>query len=98
MPEHIKKKLAEEIATLEHELTHELPKELKYLAWLDLDSEAGQESTTGPKSGADDPGHPSDPTPDTAPESCRGWVAACAPYVHGMTPTCTWFPLKPRLT
>ena len=29
MPEHIKKKLAEEIATLEHELNHELPKELK---------------------------------------------------------------------
>ncbi len=29
MPEHIKKKLAEEIAVLEHELNHELPKELK---------------------------------------------------------------------
>jgi transcription elongation factor GreA len=29
MPEHIKKKLAEEIRTLEHELSHELPKELK---------------------------------------------------------------------
>jgi transcription elongation factor GreA len=29
MPEHIKKKLQEEIDTLEHELTHELPKELK---------------------------------------------------------------------
>lgn len=29
MPEHIKKKLAEDIATLEHELNHELPKELK---------------------------------------------------------------------
>ena len=29
MPEHIKKKLSEEIAVLEHELTHELPKELK---------------------------------------------------------------------
>src|ERR1700693_3485979 len=29
MPEHIKKKLSEEIQTLEHELTHELPKELK---------------------------------------------------------------------
>lgn len=29
MPEHIKKKLAEEIALLEHELNHELPKELK---------------------------------------------------------------------
>src|SRR5436309_3668651 len=29
MPERIKKKLAEEIAVLEHELTHELPKELK---------------------------------------------------------------------
>jgi transcription elongation factor GreA len=29
MPEHIKKKLQEEIETLEHELQHELPKELK---------------------------------------------------------------------
>ena len=29
MPEHIKKKLEEEIRTLEHELNHELPKELK---------------------------------------------------------------------
>ncbi len=29
MPEHIKKKLAEEIESLEHELQHELPKELK---------------------------------------------------------------------
>jgi transcription elongation factor GreA len=29
MPEHIKKKLSEEIQALEHELTHELPKELK---------------------------------------------------------------------
>ena len=29
MPEHIKKKLQEEIATLEHELNHELPAELK---------------------------------------------------------------------
>jgi transcription elongation factor GreA len=29
MPEHIKKKLAEDIAILEHELNHELPKELK---------------------------------------------------------------------
>lgn len=29
MPEHIKKKLEEEIRTLEHELTHELPKEIK---------------------------------------------------------------------
>lgn len=29
MPEHIKKKLAEEIQALERELTHELPKELK---------------------------------------------------------------------
>lgn len=29
MPEHIKKKLAEEIRTLEHELSHELPRELK---------------------------------------------------------------------
>ena len=29
MPEHIKKKLQEEIAALEHELSHELPMELK---------------------------------------------------------------------
>jgi transcription elongation factor GreA len=29
MPEHIKKKLEEEIKTLEHELNHELPRELK---------------------------------------------------------------------
>ena len=29
MPEHIKKKLQDEIAALEHELNHELPKELK---------------------------------------------------------------------
>jgi transcription elongation factor GreA len=29
MPEHIKKKLQEEISLLEHELNHELPKELK---------------------------------------------------------------------
>ena len=29
MPEHIKKKLSDEIAALEHELNHELPKELK---------------------------------------------------------------------
>jgi transcription elongation factor GreA len=29
MPEHIKKKLQEEITSLEHELNHELPKELK---------------------------------------------------------------------
>ena len=29
MPEHIKRKLSEEIQTLEHELNHELPKELK---------------------------------------------------------------------
>ncbi len=29
MPEHIKRKLEEEIKTLEHELNHELPKELK---------------------------------------------------------------------
>ena len=29
MPEHIKKKLEEDIAILEHELNHELPKELK---------------------------------------------------------------------
>jgi transcription elongation factor GreA len=29
MPEHIKRKLQEEIETLEHELSHELPRELK---------------------------------------------------------------------
>src|ERR1700760_4908324 len=29
MPEHIRKKLEDEIRTLEHELNHELPKELK---------------------------------------------------------------------
>src|SRR5260221_6976545 len=29
MPEHIKKKIEEEIRTLEHELTHELPQEIK---------------------------------------------------------------------
>src|SRR5207237_3717325 len=29
MPDHIKKKLSEEIQALEHELNHELPKELK---------------------------------------------------------------------
>jgi transcription elongation factor GreA len=29
MPEHIKKKIEEEIRTLEHELTHDLPKEIK---------------------------------------------------------------------
>ena len=29
MPEHIKKKLEQEIQVLEHELNHELPKELK---------------------------------------------------------------------
>ena len=29
MPEHIKKKLEEEIRVLEHELTHDLPKEIK---------------------------------------------------------------------
>jgi transcription elongation factor GreA len=29
MPEHVKKKLEEEIQTLEHELNHELPRELK---------------------------------------------------------------------
>ncbi len=29
MPEHVKKKLQDEIQTLEHELNHELPKELK---------------------------------------------------------------------
>ncbi|WP_329300638.1 DUF6049 family protein [Streptomyces sp. NBC_00659] len=33
------------------------------------DSEAGPERTSGPESGADDPEQPSDPTPDTAPES-----------------------------
>src|SRR5499427_10312861 len=32
MPEHIKKKLEEEIRTLEHELAHELPKEIKKAA------------------------------------------------------------------
>ena len=34
MPEHIKKKLEEEIRLLEHELTHELPKEIKKAASL----------------------------------------------------------------
>src|SRR5436309_14329109 len=34
MPEHVKKKLQEEINTLEHELTHELPKEIKKAAAL----------------------------------------------------------------
>src|SRR5437016_898197 len=34
MPEHIKKKLEEEIRALEHELTHELPKEIKKAAAL----------------------------------------------------------------
>jgi transcription elongation factor GreA len=34
MPEHIKKKLEEEIRTLEHELAHELPKEIKKAAAL----------------------------------------------------------------
>src|SRR2546427_13091163 len=29
MPEHLKKKLQDEMAALEHELSHELPKELK---------------------------------------------------------------------
>src|SRR5271157_4500755 len=29
MPEHIRRKIADEIAALEHELNHELPKELK---------------------------------------------------------------------
>ncbi|MGH9566799.1 MAG: transcription elongation factor GreA, partial [Candidatus Angelobacter sp.] len=29
MPEHIKRKLEEEIRALEHELAHELPKEIK---------------------------------------------------------------------
>ncbi|MEU9136414.1 DUF6049 family protein [Streptomyces sp. NPDC048404] len=33
------------------------------------DSEAGPERASAPKSGADDPEQPSDPTPDTAPES-----------------------------
>jgi hypothetical protein len=33
------------------------------------DSEAGPERASGPESGADDPEQPSDPTPDTAPES-----------------------------
>src|SRR5438477_8787777 len=32
MPEHVKKKLLEEIKALEHELTHELPKEIKKAA------------------------------------------------------------------
>src|SRR6058998_2743291 len=34
MPEHIKKKLEEEIRTLERELAHELPKEIKRAAAL----------------------------------------------------------------
>ncbi|HLJ85599.1 MAG TPA: transcription elongation factor GreA [Candidatus Angelobacter sp.] len=34
MPEHIKKKLEEEIRLLEHELAHELPKEIKKAAAL----------------------------------------------------------------
>jgi transcription elongation factor GreA len=34
MPEHIKKKLEDEIRTLEHELAHELPKEIKKAAAL----------------------------------------------------------------
>src|SRR5205807_8150990 len=34
MPEHIKKKLEEEIRVLEHELAHELPKEIKRAAAL----------------------------------------------------------------
>src|SRR5437879_7447310 len=34
MPEHIKKKLEEEIRVLEHELSHELPKEIKRAAAL----------------------------------------------------------------
>src|SRR5881227_831927 len=29
MPEHLKKKLQDEVAALEHELSHELPRELK---------------------------------------------------------------------
>ena len=34
MPEHIKRKLEEEIRALEHELAHELPKEIKKAAAL----------------------------------------------------------------
>ena len=34
MPEHVKRKLREEIKALEHELTHELPKEIKKAAAL----------------------------------------------------------------
>jgi transcription elongation factor GreA len=34
MPEHIKKKLEEQIRVLEHELTHELPAEIKKAAAL----------------------------------------------------------------
>ena len=34
MPEHIKKKLEEQIRGLEHELTHELPAEIKKAASL----------------------------------------------------------------
>ena len=34
MPEHVKKKLLEEIKALEHELAHELPKEIKKAAAL----------------------------------------------------------------
>ncbi|HLW51836.1 MAG TPA: transcription elongation factor GreA [Candidatus Angelobacter sp.] len=34
MPEHIKRKLEDEIRALEHELTHELPKEIKKAAAL----------------------------------------------------------------
>src|SRR3954465_2651876 len=34
MPEHVKKKLLEEIKALEHELTNELPKEIKKAAAL----------------------------------------------------------------
>ncbi|MGC2404681.1 MAG: transcription elongation factor GreA, partial [Acidobacteriaceae bacterium] len=34
MPEHIKKKLQEEIRKLEHELAHELPAEIKKAASL----------------------------------------------------------------
>src|SRR5438309_7620717 len=41
MPEHIKKKLEEEIRLLEHELTHELPKEIKKaVAMRDLSENA----------------------------------------------------------
>src|SRR5260370_373214 len=35
MPEHIKRKLEEEIRALEHELAHELPKEIKKAVAMD---------------------------------------------------------------